>query len=157
MLLEDKRILWLEDDLHFCSREWNALLSAGAAVSNVRTLSSAIAALAAPGENYDLVIIDIGVPAGSLPQTIVDMRSEAGIPDTSAHNGLVTALWLKRYRPDLRYFFYTVVADLGVRQDRQGIMGLVDPNYDLMFEKGIPQYRENKAAGFVDLVARMLE
>lgn len=149
--LNGKRILWLEDRPETITFELVALQGAGADVVQLERPRDGFNELISLKRNFDLVILDIVLPENEMPRQLGELKAQANIPDESAHNGLIIALWLSRYKQEVPFFFYTIVP--GVPQDCSVLLNEVDPEKKRMIYRGNKSFHSE---GFIELVLDML-
>jgi hypothetical protein len=145
--LSGKRLLWIENEMTYLVKERQALEKSGVVISYAGTPGAAYAALSK--NEFDIAIVDWLIP-GELPLPLANLRRDIGIPREIA-NGPSIALWIRRNKPGLRYFYYTALDNAFARYPEA--LSLIDPKGDLVVSKLDPSAKREK---FVDTVIHYL-
>ena len=109
--LKNRKILWVDDEFQSLRDELRALEFAGAEVTCTGSANGAFEHLLV--QQFDLVIIDYRLPP-SEPLTVEldQIRADAKLEPDTNQRGALLGLWLKRNKPDTKFFFYTVATVL---------------------------------------------
>ena len=135
----ETRIMWADDHRNEIEPQVLALRSFGAGVEVTSTANGAYELLG-HGHVFDLVILDVLLPAGgTLPEALARIKEASRIKPESEHNGLVLALWMQETARLAPYVFYTLMGESRHKfEPRLGRM--VDPKGDSFYGKQERKY-----------------